>query len=1363
MKRLQLFLALIGLLPTPVWGLEEWADQKLPVKEGLGLWLDASSENAARSKDGFLLASGVGLDIWHDASGKKRNVSQPAATCRPKFVQTAEGTHVQFDGIDDFLSASGLNKQLEKVTIFIQAAPQSNKAYWRAFLGINRTSINDYQSGMNVDLGGGGGDKFDTVNVEGCGSGGGKNLLETVFPFGKFHLLTITSQPGDKGVKLFVDGIQQGARGRDCAALGFDQLTLGARFFSNTPEAPYAQGFLEGDIAEVLIYDRILSDEERASVERYLQGKILVQQIAGRKLAPLSLVSNLPPVQMLLPGFSVRELPLTLNNINCLKYRPDGKLVALGYDGNVWLLSDTDGDGLEDKATPFWNKPTMRAPIGMALTPPGYSRGEGVFVPSKGKVSLIVDINKDDIADEEIIVAKGWNELFHGVDALGVAIDRDGSVFFGLGTVNFTDAYLINKTNGKAMYNLQNEHGTILKVSPDFSTREIVCTGIRFPVAMAFNSTGDLFCTDQEGATWLPNGNPLDELLYIEKGKHYGFPPRHPKHLPGVIDEPSVFDYAPQHQSTCGLNFNEPVNGGPIFGPAYWRGSAFVSGYSRGKLWRTQLTKTAQGYVAQNQMIGIINMLPADACVSPQGDLVVAAHSGQPDWGSGPTGTGKLFKISYVDTNAPLPIAVEATSPTETRVLFDRQLNAAQLNELAKRVVVTEGRYVAAGDRFESLRPGYQVVKNQMVEPRYELDIHSVGLGADGKTILIHTAPRARNLGYAVMLPRLGKRETANKMGLPQHDTIDLAYNLTGVETIWQASGTGEKKTWSLPHLNLDVSRAFINSGSGNAELKSVLSKSGKLTLRTQLDLWQMLRAATQPGSKLDFEYPEETVTVVLKSKGAMQVIAPAMKVANVSDKEVHLTAIPKADEWSPIEVTLQTVSGAETSLDVSWFTAEDSRPRALPLRRMLLPWAKPTGAAQEKELDRTIPEIAGGNWLRGKKIFFGDQVGCYKCHVSAGEGGKIGPDLSNLIHRDYASVMKDITEPSAAINPDHVAYSVELNDGEVLSGVPLGGGEVEVLLADASGHINPISKKNIKLMKASTLSLMPEGLLQGLMEQQRKDLFTYLLMPSPLEPAALEIRGEPVGRTQSEIAPLLNASKADSDKCKPMNIILCAGPKDHGPGEHDYPLWQNRWSKLLALADGVSVGTASNWPSAGQFAKADVIIFYSNNPDWTAGRTNEVDSFLKRGGGLVYLHYAVDGHAHCEELAQRIGLAWRGGQSKFRHGALDLKFQTHPITEGFNGAHFVDESYWNLVGSQTNVQLIASGKEENADQPLMWVREQGKGRVFVSIPGHYTWTFDDPLFRLLILRGVAWTAHEPINRFNDLTTIGSRMVVTEH
>ena len=95
-----------------------------------------------------------------------------------------------------------------------------------------------------------------------------------------------------------------------------------------------------------------------------------------------------------MPGFVVRQLPLDLANINSVKYRPDGKLYALGYNGNIHLLSDTNGDGLEDKAEPFWDRGGLRGPIGMALTPPGYARGNGLFVPSKGKLSLIVDLSQ---------------------------------------------------------------------------------------------------------------------------------------------------------------------------------------------------------------------------------------------------------------------------------------------------------------------------------------------------------------------------------------------------------------------------------------------------------------------------------------------------------------------------------------------------------------------------------------------------------------------------------------------------------------------------------------------------------------------------------------------------------------------------------------------------------------------------------------------------------------------------------------------------------------------------------------------------------------------------------------------------------
>ena len=128
-------------------------------------------------------------------------------------------------------------------------------------------------------------------------------------------------------------------------------------------------------------------------------------------------------------------------------------------------------------------------------------------------------------------------------------------------------------------------------------------------------------------------------------------------------------------------------------------------------------------------------MLAVDACVSPHGELVIAAHSGIPDWGSGPDGQGKLYKILYNGKEVAQPVIAWAASPTEMRVAFDRPLDPTQLKELAKRTTITQGRYVSAGDRFESLRPGYQAVQDQLAGERYDVPVLSAMLTADHRQV----------------------------------------------------------------------------------------------------------------------------------------------------------------------------------------------------------------------------------------------------------------------------------------------------------------------------------------------------------------------------------------------------------------------------------------------------------------------------------------------------------------------------------------------------------------------------------------------------------------------------------------------------
>jgi putative heme-binding domain-containing protein len=1343
-----------GETPAP----ETWHHPGLTVTRGLQLWLDAGRQNAARQKLGQpQLHDGEKVAIWYDASGHGRHLTQKDGRAQPLFHEAEGIVAVRFDGEQTHLLLHEPRQTYREVTIFVVATPFANPGDFRAFLALNQAGKNDYTSGLTIDQGPTPSERFATLNPEGTGFGGAVNLMKGDFAFGTGHRITIASAPGKGGTRLWIDGRLTGQRDRGDSILHRDQLTLGARCYNNEGGPPRVCGFLTGDILEVLIYDRVLGDEERERVERYLatrygQVKVAIPRrpVEGK---PLVRVPDPPPVQMLVPGFTVKQLPVDLPNINNVKYRADGKLVALAYNGDIYLLSDKKSNGLEDHAELFWeSKGQIRAPIGLALTPPGYKHGEGVFVASKGKVSLIVDTDGDGKADKEIIVAQGWKELPHGVDALGMALDREGSLYFGLGCADFTNAYLLD-AKGKPHFDLKSERGTIMKVSPDFKKRAILATGIRFSVALALNRHGDLFATDQEGATWLPNGNPFDELLHIQPGRHYGFPPRHPRHLPGVIDEPSVFDYAPQHQSTCGLNFNEPVNDGPVFGPSFWAGDALVTGYSRGKLYRTQLAKTAGGYVARNNVLACLNMLAVDACVSPRGDLVVAVHSGPPDWGSGPTGRGKLYKIHFEGVKTPQPVLAWAAGPHEVRIAFDAPLDPAQLRNVAHEVSIEYGPYVQPGERFESQRPGYEVVRRQLATPRYELPLHSVQVTGDRRTLVLTTARHAEAVAYAVTLPGLGRPAHPAAGELRQIPALDLGYDLNGVAATWRGDAEGENWSGWLPHLDLTAARAFTAASAEHTQLWRMIQRPGRLTLRGQLDLRDMLRPAVQPGSTMDYTWPDEEVTFTFAAPVPLSVKigdsnAPSAKV-------VRMTIKPKKDELIPVEVSLAT--GAGTALDVTWTTQEDARPRALPLRRILLPWASATKQA-ETLAARSIPELEGGSWTRGREIFMSEQAQCSKCHKVRGQGGDIGPDLSNLIHRDYDSVLRDIREPSAAINPDYITYLAELKSGRILTGTLRTLPDGKLVLGDGTGKQTTLDPNSVESLTPAPISTMPTGLDKALAPDQLRDLLTFLLT-EPLAPAALECPGAPPPRRRAEVEAVLKGSDPPARR-KSLHIVLSAGPKDHGPGEHDYPLWQRRWVNLLSMAENVRVSTVSGWPTARQFATADVIVFYSNNPGWSAARAGELDAYLRRGGGLVYLHYAVDGRADVDALQARIGLAWRGGASRFRHGPLELDFtrSKHPIARGFGKLSLVDESYWQLAGDPRKVDILATGIEDGKPQPLLWARDTGKGRVFVSIPGHYTWTFDDPLFRLLLLRGIAWTAGDSVDHFNELATLGARV-----
>lgn len=256
-----------------------------------------------------------------------------------------------------------------------------------------------------------------------------------------------------------------------------------------------------------------------------------------------------------------------------------------------------------------------------------------------------------------------------------------------------------------------------------------------------------------------------------------------------------------------------------------------------------------------------------------------------------------------------------------------------------------------------------------------------------------------------------------------------------------------------------------------------------------------------------------------------------------------------------------------------------------------------------------------------------------------------------------------------------------------------------------------------------------------------------------------------PAPRPMSDVDTLLAGEDSTPANEDSLKILLVAGPKDHGTGEHDYPAWLEVWSRLLAKAPKTEVKTAWMFPTPEEAAAADVMVFYQRGL-WNDKRAELIDKFLGRGGGLVYIHWAVNGEDNPHEFAKRIGLASKAGAVGYRHGPLDLDFSPagdHPVARNFDKIELYDETYWRLRGDASQITLLGTSREEGEDTPQFWTYapgkgESGKGRVFVSVPGHYMWSFDDPAFRLLLMRGIAWTGGRNVDRFNDLVLLDARV-----
>jgi hypothetical protein len=240
--------------------------------------------------------------------------------------------------------------------------------------------------------------------------------------------------------------------------------------------------------------------------------------------------------------------------------------------------------------------------------------------------------------------------------------------------------------------------------------------------------------------------------------------------------------------------------------------------------------------------------------------------------------------------------------------------------------------------------------------------------------------------------------------------------------------------------------------------------------------------------------------------------------------------------------------------------------------------------------------------------------------------------------------------------------------------------------------------------------------------------------------------------------------------------VVFIAGPVSHAYGSHDHWAGSQLLSRMLNENHPKieAVVHRDGWPADPKvFEGAAAIVIYADGGARHPAVTHlaEMDAMMKRGVGLVLVHYAVEVE---EATAGKQFLDWAGGYFKINwsinpHWLLQAKsLPRHPITRGVRPFETHDEWYYHMQfrdgmkgvvpiltalppatsldrrdgPHQNNPDVRAAVLERKEPQHVAWAVERADGgRGFGFTGGHWHWNWGHPMQRKLVLNAIAWAA----------------------
>lgn len=225
--------------------------------------------------------------------------------------------------------------------------------------------------------------------------------------------------------------------------------------------------------------------------------------------------------------------------------------------------------------------------------------------------------------------------------------------------------------------------------------------------------------------------------------------------------------------------------------------------------------------------------------------------------------------------------------------------------------------------------------------------------------------------------------------------------------------------------------------------------------------------------------------------------------------------------------------------------------------------------------------------------------------------------------------------------------------------------------------------------------------------------------------------------------------SEAQPPPAKKANVLVITG--GHGfEREPFFQMFKDNPDIAFTAAEHAK-GGATAW-ERDDLTNFNAVVLYDMVPAISEAQKEKFLSLFKRGTGLVVLHHALASFQAWPEYERIIGglypLAKKGQPassvpSGYQHGVdltVTVADKVHPITTGLSDFSIHDEIYWGYrVGA--DVHPLLTTPHPKSGNPLMWTRLEGQSRVVYLQLGHDHAAYENPAFRQLVARSIAWAA----------------------